>query len=229
MSEIRALIEQLVAQGIDAIDAAEIVARAAIFGAGAAPKPRSAGAIRQERYRRNKASQVTECDATHTPPEVSPHTPLPNPSGNLPPSPPKGGSSPVAMGEFDEFWSIYPHKIGKPKAREAFLKARKRAPFEEIMAGLRAYVAKTDDRPWCNPATWLNQDRWGDEPAPPLPARRAAGPPDDRSRMNQTLDRLIAGQATNEPDHQTSQAGYHSRNRGSVEGAVQLSSIPAWD
>ena len=29
----------------------------------AEPKPRSAGAIRQERYRRNKASQVTECDA----------------------------------------------------------------------------------------------------------------------------------------------------------------------
>ncbi|WP_437405132.1 DNA replication protein [Sinorhizobium meliloti] len=30
-------------------------------------------------------------------PEVSPHTPLPNPSNPIPPSPPKGGSSPTAV------------------------------------------------------------------------------------------------------------------------------------
>ncbi|RVQ31255.1 DNA replication protein, partial [Sinorhizobium meliloti] len=53
MSEIRALIEQLIAAGVDPIEAAEVVARAAIHGAANAPKQRSAGAIRQERYRRN--------------------------------------------------------------------------------------------------------------------------------------------------------------------------------
>ncbi|WP_234843546.1 DNA replication protein [Sinorhizobium meliloti] len=62
MSEIRALIEQLVAAGVDPIEAAEIVTRAALHGAANAPKQRSAGAIRQERYRRNKASQVTVSD-----------------------------------------------------------------------------------------------------------------------------------------------------------------------
>jgi hypothetical protein len=29
----------------------------------------------------------------------------------------------------------------------------------------RRYIGKTDDRPWCNPATWLNQERWADQPA----------------------------------------------------------------
>nr|WP_252866837.1 hypothetical protein [Brucella sp. 09RB8471] len=64
MSEVRALIQQLVETGVDPIDAAEIITRAAIFGASSAPKAKSAGAIRQERYRRNKASQVTQSDAT---------------------------------------------------------------------------------------------------------------------------------------------------------------------
>lgn len=38
----------------------------------AEPKQRSAGAVRQERYRRNKASQVTECDASDVAPSLSP-------------------------------------------------------------------------------------------------------------------------------------------------------------
>lgn len=52
MSEIRALIEQLVSAGVDPIEAAEVVSRAVIHGASNAPKQRSAGAVRQERYRR---------------------------------------------------------------------------------------------------------------------------------------------------------------------------------
>lgn len=126
-----------------------------------------------ERQRRHRANKAMSRDVTHvtrdkcdTPSsEVSPHTPLPN-SNPIPPSPPKGGSSPKTSAEFDEFWALYPHKVGKRKAEESFRKARKRASFDEIMAGLRRYVAKTDDRPWCNPATWLNQDRWTDAPAP---------------------------------------------------------------
>jgi len=55
----------------------------------AEPKPRSAGAIRQERYRRNKASQVTECDAGDAQPALSrplpsPQTPLPTPTHTHP-------------------------------------------------------------------------------------------------------------------------------------------------
>lgn len=73
----------------------------------------------------------------------------------------------VALGrDWLEFYSAYPHKVGKPKAKIAFERARKRAGFDTIMAGLFRYRDKTDDRPWCNPATWLNQDRWADQEGP---------------------------------------------------------------
>ena len=63
------------------------------------------------------------------------------------------------------FWELYPHKVGKPVARKAFFKAIKSTPFSTIIDGLHRYVNKTDDRPWCNPSTWLNQERWADQPA----------------------------------------------------------------
>lgn len=78
--------------------------------------------------------------------------------------------------DFDAFWSIYPNKVGKRDAEKSFLKALRRADLETIIAGLRRYAAKTDDRPWCNPSTWLNQDRWEDAPAD-APQGRAPGPP----------------------------------------------------
>ncbi len=77
---------------------------------------------------------------------------------------PKGNTR-VRSPRFDEFWQMYPNKIGKPKAEQAFSKAALRADQQTIMDGLSRYLAKTDDRQWCNPATWLNQDRWADQPA----------------------------------------------------------------
>lgn len=71
--------------------------------------------------------------------------------------------------EFDQFWELYPNKVGKQAARVAFEAVMRRAAvaFDQLMTGLGTYVAKTDDRPWCNPATWLNQHRWEDKPARP--------------------------------------------------------------
>lgn len=68
---------------------------------------------------------------------------------------------------FDEFWKPYPNKVAKDAARTAFVRVQKssRVTFADLMAGWRCYIAKTDDRPWCNPATWLNQGRWEDQPA----------------------------------------------------------------
>lgn len=76
--------------------------------------------------------------------------------------------------EFEQFWAIYPNKVGKRQAEKSFASARKRTSFEPLMAGLAAYINKTDDRAWCNPATWLNQDRWEDKPAH-QPARGSPG------------------------------------------------------
>ncbi|TAV98485.1 DUF1376 domain-containing protein [Rhizobium ruizarguesonis] len=69
--------------------------------------------------------------------------------------------------DFDQFWEVYPNKVGEPAARKAFSKATARATVEEIIDGAREYAAKTDDRQWCNPAKWLSEDRWKDQPAKP--------------------------------------------------------------
>lgn len=68
--------------------------------------------------------------------------------------------------EFAGFWEIWPNKVGKPAALKAFLSARKRAGLDAIVEGVFAYIRdKPPDRPWLNPATFLNQNRWEDQPA----------------------------------------------------------------
>lgn len=68
---------------------------------------------------------------------------------------------------FQRFWLRYPHKIAKPKAKASLLKALNAGiTIDKIMAGLEKYIkTKPLERPWCNPGTWLNQERWEDEPA----------------------------------------------------------------
>jgi hypothetical protein len=145
---------------------------------------------RQERnrryYERKKASEsvlkasepskTSYSDALPSPEGSSPKPLSPNPHLSIPPSPPKGGSSPALKTEFDhDFWPRYPNKVGKPDALKAFLRARNKTSLETIAHGLDAYVHKTDDRPWCNPSTWLNQERWNDQPA--TVSRQARAPP----------------------------------------------------
>jgi hypothetical protein len=77
--------------------------------------------------------------------------------------------------EFDTaFWPEYPNKVGKPKALAAYRTARKHAGLSAILDGLRRYIAsKPPDRAWLNPATFLNQQRWADQPAVVVPMARA--------------------------------------------------------
>jgi len=67
----------------------------------------------------------------------------------------------------EQFWGAFPNKVGRKAAIDKLERIGKtrRVSFEELMAGLHGYVTKTDDRPWCNPLTWLNQERWTDQPA----------------------------------------------------------------
>jgi uncharacterized protein YdaU (DUF1376 family) len=69
--------------------------------------------------------------------------------------------------EFErQFWPAYPHKVGKPAALRAFCRARKAYNINAILAGLERYAAeKPAERAWLNPATFLNQERFNDEPA----------------------------------------------------------------
>ena len=72
-----------------------------------------------------------------------------------------------SSGSFDEFWERYPRKIGKAAARKAFQKASLKAWQNEIMFGLSQQMASLTAREAQyipHPATWLNQERWNDEP-----------------------------------------------------------------
>ena len=74
---------------------------------------------------------------------------------------------------FDEFWSIYPLKVGKKKAQQAWVKALAEASAEEIVEGARRYREDPNRTPTftAHPTTWLNAARWGDDP---LPERKLA-------------------------------------------------------
>jgi hypothetical protein len=109
---------------------------------------------------------------------------------------------------FVDFWERYPHKVGKADARKAFDVALSRGEFAVIMVGLARYIqTKPADRPWCNPGTWLRQDRWLDQPAPALGAgpasnghdasrpRPAPGPPGET--LEQRTDRWRKWQEEN--------------------------------
>ena len=66
-----------------------------------------------------------------------------------------------------QFWDAWPNKVGKPKAMNELERLRRRgAPWPPIMDGLHRYKrTKPPDRPWLNPATFLHQERFNDQPA----------------------------------------------------------------
>ena len=69
---------------------------------------------------------------------------------------------------FDRWWEDYPEKVGKGAARKAFPKALAKTSLDQLIVGVERYKAtKPRDRAWCNPATWLNEERWLDQPDHP--------------------------------------------------------------
>jgi hypothetical protein len=94
----------------------------------------------------------------------------------------------------EAFWSIWPNKVGKPAALKALRSAIDRATISDICAGVESYIrCKPPDRPWLNPATFLNQNRWEDQPAP-----TTLGPKNGPSQQISTacdglIDKLNAG------------------------------------
>jgi hypothetical protein len=71
-----------------------------------------------------------------------------------------------------QFWERYPNKVGKPKALNKLEAARRRGVnWLDLMAGLNSYIRdKPPDRQWLNPETFINQERWADQPATVSPA-----------------------------------------------------------
>ena len=73
----------------------------------------------------------------------------------------------IVQNDFDLFWNNYPKKTGKEAARKSFNKIR---PNIEVV--LKALEWQKRSEQWFknggqfipNPATWINQHRWNDEP-----------------------------------------------------------------
>lgn len=74
---------------------------------------------------------------------------------------------------FDEFWTAYPRKIAKPAAVKAWTKATKNGANPDAVIAAAARYATTrageDPRYTAHPATWLNNERWNDQPADTTP------------------------------------------------------------
>lgn len=65
--------------------------------------------------------------------------------------------------EFEEFWSSYPRKLGKKKARDKYLIIDK-SKHLQIMKALTVHIKNWDDPKFIpHPTTWLNGERWEDE------------------------------------------------------------------
>lgn len=100
---------------------------------------------------------------------------------SLPPSPQggRGGGNDVYSERFKEFWAAYPKKIGKDAALKAFMKRKPSADLVSKMIAAIEWQKQTDQ--WTkdngqyipNPATWLNQGRWEDEPLTPTVSQNA--------------------------------------------------------
>jgi hypothetical protein len=157
---------------------------------GKLPKPRSLGAERTAKWR-----AAAEARAAQEELKFEPAPPPPKPAAELIPSVtflPEASHSTVTTGadldsdlvdssneestrarrashaeeDFQKWYEGYPHKVGRAAARKACDKALRLTSLDELIAATERYkTQKPPDRDWCNPATWLNQQRWLDVPA----------------------------------------------------------------
>jgi hypothetical protein len=84
---------------------------------------------------------------------------------------------------FDDFWSAYPRKAGKGAAKTAWTKAVSKASAAHIIAAAERYRddPNREDGFTAHAATWLNGERWDDDP---LPSRAQSSPAMQRHRRN---------------------------------------------
>ena len=77
-------------------------------------------------------------------------------------------TAPIAAGDFDSFWALYPRKLEKKAARKAYQTALKTTSPEDLLSGLTNYCEEikrngTETRFIKHCTTWLNQGCWEDD------------------------------------------------------------------
>lgn len=108
-------------------------------------------------------------------------------------TPKNSAASSIAEKTFDQFWSAYPRKNGKASARKAWAKAVAKADPDHIINAALSFSADPNrvETYTAHPSTWLNDERWDDEP---LPARST-----ERSKSEERLRRNVAAMERWEP------------------------------
>lgn len=80
--------------------------------------------------------------------------------------------------DFERWWLAYPRRVGKGAARKAWLRAEAKAGADVLLAALHRQRWPADPRFIPHPATWLNGERWADDPGasapPPVPSQPAS-------------------------------------------------------
>ncbi|MGX1223179.1 hypothetical protein [Streptomyces ambofaciens] len=144
---------------------------------------------------RNQAAAYTllpldaEQQPAARPAAAAPRRPAPQPQAR----PARKRTPPPADTGFDEFWAAYPRKVAKGTARAAWTKTLKRGVAAEhitkaaVRASAQWRAAHTELRFIPHPATWLNGERYDDEPEPtpaqnqpPLPGTTRYTDPSDK-------------------------------------------------
>lgn len=72
--------------------------------------------------------------------------------------------------EFQEFWAIYPRRVGKIAAFREYAKARRVASADQILDGVKRYLEHLpDDLQFVlHPRTFLHQGHWENDYSEPV-------------------------------------------------------------
>ena len=170
-------------------------------------KPKKANAFSEKQSKAKKGDTETDTD---TDTETDTVTDTDTFTGIYPPSnPPRGkrGAKKKQDAEkltaqekrFAEFWDLYPKKVGKKAAHNAWMKLK---PDTELFAHIMQAVrnAKKSEQ-WNresgrfipNPSTWINQGRWDDELTP---VENVQKQPDERRTLNNGRRESSGGSGT---------------------------------
>jgi len=120
-----------------------------------------------------------------------------------PPLPPAGDSVTPSLNiqekRFNEFWLVYPKKVGKAAAQKAWLKLKPNTKLhEQIKEAIQCQIEgeqwkRENGRFIPNPTTWLNQRRWEDETSTPQPSTPDNGKPNNFKELTERFKMSFEG------------------------------------
>ena len=111
---------------------------------------------------------------------------------------------------FDEFYKLYPRKVGRVVAQRCFTKLNKRdkqLAYDGLLKYIRFWESnKTEKQFIPHPSTWLNQKRWEDE----LEDLKEVV---EQSYKNETLQKVRESEGAEEHEVQEALASFFNKKR----------------